>query len=309
MGMSVAVIGLGGIAEKAYLPVLSAWEGIELLLHSRSPAAVARFQAQYRIRRGTTSLDELLGWGPAAAFVITPSSSHRELAERMLDAGVDVYVEKPLTLTLADSRSLAELADRKGKLLMVGFNRRFAPLHRQARELWGDRRIQLAVFEKHRTSAYHPSLYQNHIDDTIHIIDTLRFFCGDGKARHTSFQAEGGKLLGAASTIDLNGGGTGLVLTSLQAGGWHETYALHGESASLYVQAFERLTLVAKGKQTTWDETYASAWMSTLKGRGFVDEIGHFFECVQSRAQPQTSAWEAVRTQELVEAMVAAGKE
>jgi virulence factor len=309
MGMTVAVIGLGGIAEKAYLPILSARQDIELLLCSRNPQAVARYKDQYRIRRGTTHLEELLGWAPQAAFVLTPSSSHREMAEALLSAGVDVYVEKPLTLSLEDSRHLAELADRKRKLLMVGFNRRFAPLHRQARELWGERRIQMAVFQKNRTSAYHPNLYQNHIDDAIHIIDTLRFFCGDGTARHTSYQVEGGKLVGAASTIELKGGGIGLVLTSLQAGGWLETYALHGESTSLIVEAFARLTLLGEDKQTAWEESYASAWQSTLKGRGFVDEIGHFFTCVQSRSQPQTSAWEALKTQELVEAMVAAGKE
>jgi len=309
MALSIAVIGLGGIAEKAYLPVLTSWEGIELLLYSRNPASVVRFQNQYRVRRATSNLDELLGWGPQAAFVITPSSSHRELAQRMLEAGADVYVEKPLTLSLPDSQALAELADRKGRVLMVGFNRRFAPLHRQARELWGDRRIQTAVFQKHRTSAYHPNLYQNHIDDTIHIIDALRYFCGEGIARHTSSQLEGGKLVGAASTIELKGGGTGLVVTSLRAGGWLETYTLHGEAASLQVEAFERLTLTIENRQTTWKESYASAWMNTLKGRGFVDEIGHFFDCVRSRTQPETSAWEAVKTQELVEAMVAAGKE
>jgi virulence factor len=309
MVISAAIIGLGGIAQKAYLPVLSTREEVELLLFSRHPEGVAKIQEQYRIRRGTSRLEELLSWHPQVAFVLTPSATHRQVVEGLLRAGVDVFVEKPLTLTLEDTRYLADLADQEGRLLMVGFNRRFAPLHRQAREIWGGRSIQMAVFQKNRGSAYHPNLYQNYIDDTIHIIDMLRFFCGDGTAAYTSSQVEKDKLVGAASTVLLDRGGFGLVLTSLQAGGWYESYSLHGESTSLYVDAFSRLRLVTEGEQRVWEESYASAWKTTLKARGFVDEIGHFLDCVETRTQPQTSAWEAYRTQQLLEAMVNAGKD
>lgn len=309
MAMSVAVIGLGSIAQKAYLPVLSTWEGIEMLLCSRNPAGVSKIQGQYRIERGTTSLEELIDWQPQAALVLTPSNTHRVIIEQLLLAGIDVYAEKPLTLSLDETRSLAELADKQGKVLMVGFNRRYAPIHHQARQLWGDRPIQMAVLQKNRSSAYHPDLYKNYIDDTIHIIDTLRFFCGDGKAVHTSFQVEHEKLVGAASTVAYSQGGFGMVLTSLQAGHWYENYALHGESTSMYIDAFSRLVLVTENERKVWEESYASAWKSTLKARGFVDEITHFFDCVQSKAVPQTSGWEAFKTQLLLEDMVAAVKE
>ncbi len=309
MAMSVAIIGLGSIAQKAYLPVLSAWEGIDLLLCSRNPAGVAKIQAQYRIERGSTNLEELIDWGPKAALVLTPSSTHRAIVEQLLLAGIDVYVEKPLTLSLDETRGLAELADQKGKVLMVGFNRRYAPLHRQARQLWGDRPIQMAVLQKNRSSAYHPDLYKNYIDDTIHIIDTLRFFCGDGTAVHTSYQVEHEKLVGAASTVAYRHGGYSMVLTSLQAGHWYENYALHGESTSMYIDAFSKLVLVTENEQKVWKESYASAWKTTLKARGFVDEIAHFFNCVQTRAVPQTSGWEAYKTQLLLEDMVAVVKE
>jgi virulence factor len=309
MAMSVAIIGLGSIAQKAYLPVLSAWEGIELYLCSRNPASVAEIGAQYRIERGTSSLEELIDWEPKAALVLTPSSTHHEIVEQLLMAGIDVFAEKPLTLSLDESRNLAELADQKGKILMVGFNRRYAPLHRQARQLWGERPIQMAVLQKNRSSAYHPDLYKNYIDDTIHIIDTLRFFCGDGVAVHTSYQVEHEKLVGAASTVVYPQGGYGLVLTSLQAGHWYENYALHGGSTSIYIDAFSKLVLVTENEQKIWKESYASAWKTTLKARGFVDEIAHFFDCIKTRAVPQTSGWEAYKTQLLLEDMVSAVKE
>ena len=304
MSMSVGIIGLGGIAQKAYLPILPGWEGIELILNSRDPQTLAKFQAQYRLPRATTRLDELIEWHPQAAFVLTPSATHHAIVEQLLSAGIDVFVEKPLTLKLDEARQLAELADQQGRILMVGYNRRYAPLHRQARLLWGDRPIQMAVLQKNRTSAYHPNLRNNYIDDTIHIIDMLRFFCGDGQAAHTLSQVENGKLVGAASTVAYAHGGFGLVLTSLQAGRWYEHYALHGESTSLQIDAFSRLELTTDNEHKVWEETYASAWKTTLKARGFVDEIAHFFECVQSRAKPQTDGWEAYRTQQLLEEMI-----
>jgi hypothetical protein len=51
-------------------------------------------------------------------------------------------------------------------------------------------------------------------------------------------------------------------------------------------------------------ETYASSWKTTLDGRGFTGQVDHFFECVEKRQQPQTSAWDSVETQLLLEQML-----
>ena len=302
--MRVAIIGLGGIARKAYLPLLTTWEGIEVLLCSRTPATVEQVQAQYHLPQGTTDLDELLSWKPQAAFVLTPSPTHRAIAGRMLEAGVDVFVEKPATMRSGETRELAELADALGRVLMVSFNRRYAPLHRQARELWGDRAVGLCVLEKHRASAAHPNLFSNYIDDTIHIIDLLRFFCGDGEVVSTVQQMCQGRLVGAVSMVALQSGGYGMVVTSLQAGRWTERYALHGDETSMYLDAFSRLRLVTEEGEWVWEENYASSWKPALEARGFVDQIAHFFECVRSREHPLTSGWEAFKTQRLLEDMI-----
>ncbi len=306
MTLRVALIGLGGIAEKAYLPLLTSWEGVELLLSSHTPATVREVQERYRLLRGTTDLEELLSWEPQAAFVTTPSPTHYEIARTLLEAGVDVFTEKPATMESDQTLALAELADERERVLMVGFNRRYAPLHQKARELWGEREIGLCTLEKHRDGAAHPNLFSNYIDDTIHIIDLLRFFCGDTeRVVSTVTEMSGGRLVGAFSTAALPSGGYSQVLTSLQAGGWTERYTLHGDGASLYVDAFYRLRLVTGDGEQVWREPYASSWKPTLQARGFTAEIEHFFDCVRSRRQPRTSGWEALKTQRLLEEMVA----
>ncbi|MDH6709503.1 putative dehydrogenase [Kitasatospora sp. MAA19] len=63
-----------------------------------------------------------------------------------MTAGVDVYVDKPLDYTADGARRLVDLADRTGRSLMVGFNRRFAPGYVQAKE----RPRDLIVLQKDR---------------------------------------------------------------------------------------------------------------------------------------------------------------
>ncbi len=306
--MRIAVIGLGDIAQKAYLPLLASWEGLEILLCSRSPDTVQRFQKQYRVPYGTTDLNAVPEWKPQAAFVLTPSPTHATIARFLLETGIDVFLEKPATLHSQETLELAQMADAQKRILMVGFNRRFAPLHQQAKMLWGERPIGLCVLEKHRSSAAHPDLFSNYIDDTIHLIDLLRFLCGEGEALFTVQQVKDERLVGAVSLLALQQGGQGMVVTSLQAGGWREHYALHGSGLSLYVDAFTQLRLVSGGSEQVW-ELNSGEWRSMLEARGFVGQIEHFLACVHNRQMPLTSAWEAYRTQRLLEEMVACRKE
>ncbi len=118
--MLIGVIGLGDIASKAYLPVLGSMEGIDLALCSRSEESVQRVQRQYRIAEATTHLDDLVKMGVTAAFVLSPNETHASIGRTLLEKGVDVFFEKPVTLHSVETQALAELADRNGRVMMVG---------------------------------------------------------------------------------------------------------------------------------------------------------------------------------------------
>jgi len=87
----------------------------------------------------------------------------------------------------------------------------------------------------------------------------------------------------------------------LSAGRWTERFALHGGSASLYLEAFSRLVLVTSENQQVWEETPSFTSRSTSETRGIDDEVRHFFDCVRTRQQPLTSVWDSVKTQHLVD--------
>src|SRR5208337_93715 len=62
-----------------------------------------------------------------AAVIVTPAQSHFTLCKEFLEAGKDVFVEKPLALSNAETKKLAELADRRKRILQVGHILRFDP--------------------------------------------------------------------------------------------------------------------------------------------------------------------------------------
>ncbi len=70
-----------------------------------------------------------------AVSLLTPPSSHREIAEHVLAAGVHLFAEKPLAWTAAEGQAMAEAARRAGKLLMVAQCHRFHEPVRRAKAL------------------------------------------------------------------------------------------------------------------------------------------------------------------------------
>jgi UDP-2-acetamido-3-amino-2,3-dideoxy-glucuronate N-acetyltransferase len=73
--------------------------------------------------------------GLDAVVIATPAALHADLARRALEANKDVFVEKPLALTAAEGRALAEEADRRGRVLMVGHLLEYHPAVERLREL------------------------------------------------------------------------------------------------------------------------------------------------------------------------------
>lgn len=309
--LSVAILGGGGIARKAYLPLLRTWPQVRIVgLFSRTQKTVDEVCADWQIDFGTTELEALLARRPQAAFVLTAIPSHAPLARALLEAGVDVYVEKPATESSTATRELADLAKTDGRILMVGFNRRHALLYRQAREIFAGHRLRMCVIEKHRPSAYHVSLYNNYLDDTIHQIDLLRFFRGEARPNHTSFEMRDGKLVGALSVATLETGGLGVILTSLQAGAWQERATLYGDGLTVEVNAFRELRVKYPQREEVYGLDRPGRWVPELVERGFHGAVKNFFECVRDRRIPEPDGYEAAQTQALVEALVTvAGEE
>jgi len=306
MAQRAAIIGLGGIAQKGYLPLLSNWKDLKICFHSRTPEKLEAIAGQYHIAKATTNFSEVMDWHPQCAFILTPTPTHAELAVKLLKAGVDVYMEKPATPSSAETRELAKLADAQKRILMIAFNRRYAPLSQKAREIWGNRKVALGNFQKSRMKPFFKRLITHINEELVHVIDLIRFLCGEAKALQTVCNLGPHELvMEVASLLQLESGGYASMTATLQAGHWYEHYELNGESATLKLNCFYDLQMIMNEQIQTWKEPYDSTWSSNLVGRGFYGQIEHFFKCVQNREQPNTNAWDSVKTQLLVEDIIA----
>ncbi|MDO6496690.1 Gfo/Idh/MocA family protein [Photobacterium sanguinicancri] len=126
--MKIGVIGLGDIAEKAHLPVLTQLSDIELVFCTRNAERVAQLAAKYRVSETCTDYRQLLTFDIDAVMIHSATFSHFEIAHFFLSQGLPVFVDKPLSDNYADCEILHELAEIKSLPLFMGFNRRYIPL-------------------------------------------------------------------------------------------------------------------------------------------------------------------------------------
>jgi predicted dehydrogenase len=117
----VAVIGTGDWGANL-VRNFAALPGAALVAVCDSdPARLARTAGQVPSARPLATVDEVAGAADVQAAVVSASAvSHYPLARRLLEAGKDVYVEKPLTLEVAHAEELCRLAKDRGRILMVG---------------------------------------------------------------------------------------------------------------------------------------------------------------------------------------------
>ncbi|RZB19229.1 oxidoreductase [Streptomyces sp. F001] len=138
----LAFVGAGNYATSMLLPHLAQRDGVELsTVVTTTALSAANAQRKFGFAEATTDLDAVLGDKSIdAVFVVTRHSSHAELTRRALLAGKTVFVEKPLALTEDELAGVLAAVEESGNdRLQVGFNRRFAPLLREARERFGAR--------------------------------------------------------------------------------------------------------------------------------------------------------------------------
>ncbi|MEU5512120.1 bi-domain-containing oxidoreductase [Streptomyces fungicidicus] len=138
----LAFVGAGNYASSMLLPHLAQREGVTLsTVVTTTALSGANARRKFGFERATTDLDAVLG-DPSvdAVFVVTRHSSHAELTRKALLSGKAVFVEKPLALTEDELAGVLAAVEESGNdRLQVGFNRRFAPLLREARERFGTR--------------------------------------------------------------------------------------------------------------------------------------------------------------------------
>jgi predicted dehydrogenase len=129
--VAIGFVGAGSYASSMLLPHLAKIPAARLahVATTKSLSAV-NAQEKFGFTMASTDADSVFGDDSLdAIFVVTRHASHAKLVCRALRTGKAVFVEKPLALTRAEADQIAQVIEETGNnRLMVGFNRRFAPL-------------------------------------------------------------------------------------------------------------------------------------------------------------------------------------
>ncbi len=118
--MKIGIIGLGNIAQKAYLPVYSQLrDQATFILATRNEQTRKEISEKYGFKEMVASTEELIEAGISACFVHAATKVHGQLVKQLLEAGIHVFVDKPLSENLAEVKEIQTLAAEKNLLLMV----------------------------------------------------------------------------------------------------------------------------------------------------------------------------------------------
>lgn len=283
--VGVGVIGSGNYASTMLLPHLASNPDVHLSVVATATAlSGATAQERFGFDQVTSDYRALIEDDSVDAVVIaTRHDLHAGMVSEMIAAGKAVFVEKPLALTIDELDQVIESIRSAGnQRLMVGFNRRFAPLLRQMKEAWGE-----GQGEQH----LHYTVNAGPLDNESWYRDTTRY--------GSRFEGEGGhfidvfswwlgedpiEVIGVSSpgdpddlglTLRYPGGSIGHIsyLTRGSRGFPKETFFVSGESHTARLDNFKEATI--------WSER----GKKDLRSRGRVDkgqaaQIAAFVEAV-----------------------------
>ncbi len=295
--LKIGIIGLGDIAQKAYLPVLSS-KDLEIHLFTRNQERLAQIGRQYRLSNLHFSFESILESGIKGAFVHTATESHESIIEQLLMYDIHVYVDKPITYDYASSKRLIDLADSRGLNLMVGFNRRYAPAYRELKQ---SENPNMIILQKNRHSL--PGDIRTFVfDDFIHVIDTMRYlFTRPLKEVLVRGMKREGLLIHVVVQLIAENGSIAIGIMNRDSGTLEEKVEVFSsEEKNTVINMINMSTM----RQKTEISSGINDWESTLSKRGFESIIQDFLQAIENGTKPQFSMQDALLTHEMCENVV-----
>ncbi len=317
--LRVAVIGAGNIAQR-HLQVLTAHPGCEVvLLCDLDPVTRAETAKRFEIPEQVETTNAVVQRDDIdAVFVLVSVTAMAAVATGFLDAGLPTFLEKPPGLYSTDTARLAEVAERRGAMAMVGLNRRFYASHLEIRQrLADDTPLATVTVEAHEDLARLPEKWKATrgseipavvlrrwaIANGIHALDLLRFFGGEVAEVHSAVhdRFEHGFPDANTAVLRFANGTHGRALMDWMAPGNHR-FELRGVGVRATSQPGFGTTMLAQRGEA---EVRLEPDADDLKFKpGFWKQDSAFLESVRQGVVPQSPAAtlaDAHRTMVLIE--------
>lgn len=291
--VGVGWIGAGSFSRTKLLPALRKITGHEFAgLANATGISAQRAAKSFGFRYCSTDPSEILD-DPSiqAVFIGTRHHLHARLVIAALEHGKHVFVEKPLCVSEAELNQIAEVYASSGRILSVGFNRRFSPFARECKNFFEGRRDPLSIL--YRVNAgllprthwiYDPT--QGHgrvIGEICHFVDLIGFLASCQPVEVQAWPVKGSNdsaednlhiqvLLTDGSRAEI------LYLSSGNASVPKEHVEVFGQGRTAICEDFRKYYLY-------YDNRRRSSWLFA-QDKGYREELRAFIEAVARGGEP-----------------------
>lgn len=304
--MKVGVIGAGNWGKNLVRTFyhLGALAGVAEV----NPDLRLKIQEQYPETPVYDNLQPLLDTGIPAVAIATPVQTHYQLTREALLAGKDVFVEKPLTLSTKDAADLVALAEKTGKILMVGHLLLYQPAIQWLKASIASGAIgQIASLSQERLKLGRVRRVENVLwSFGVHDVAVLLYLVGQAP---NSVDAAGQSFLQPHIEDDvyLHLCFPGEVKAHLHVSWlWPEqrrTLTIVGSEGMLVYNELEQKVTLHKKQVTRNLEQIDQGSEVVFEGDAepLLQECGHFLECIIERKKPLSHGASAVEVIEVLE--------
>ncbi|MBA2680847.1 MAG: Gfo/Idh/MocA family oxidoreductase [Ktedonobacteraceae bacterium] len=330
MALPIIHVGLGGWGSSWAATIVAKNKNVETVAWVEIDAKTLQ-QVQQRLDlpedRCFTSLEEALAATQAEAVLITASlPGHVPSTKAALQAGKHVLLEKPFAPSVAEAQELVELAEERGKILMISQNYRYAPVVRTATKLIQEQAIgnvgivnvdfrrydNIRPFEEHRHyKIWEPLL----VDMSIHHFDLMRLVIGQEplQVMCKTWNPSWSKYVEPAAgvmTITFDGGAVvsyrGNWVSMEPQTNWTGDWHMEGEKGELVWSCRgdqpEYVTLRPLG------ESASDIELPEFAGIDRAGSLAAFVQAVQTNTEPETSGRHNLKTLALMFAAIESAK-
>jgi polar amino acid transport system substrate-binding protein len=263
--IGVGVIGAGGYVPAMLLPHFKS-EGVEFRsIATASGVSAHNVGKRFGFAHAVSSAEEVLDDATVNLVVIgTRNNTHAGLARGALERNKHVFVEKPLALNDGDLESVLHAAENSSGKLMVGFNRRFAPLTQRAKDFFRNHDSPLSMLYRVNAGRIPNEHWMQDpvegggriIGEACHFIDLLQYLAGAPPVYlfAESISAKSSKIVDADSifiTLRFADGSNGCVayLSEGDKSLAKERVEIFGGGRAFVLDDFRRATLYKDGRE------------------------------------------------------------
>jgi myo-inositol 2-dehydrogenase/D-chiro-inositol 1-dehydrogenase len=244
-----------------------------------------------------------------AVLISTPTATHAALIEAAVQAGKPVWCEKPVALTLAETRRVVDVVEGSGVPVMVGFMRRFDPGYAMAK-----RKIEageVGRIERFRALscdfpppplAFIATSGGIFVDMLVHDFDLARFLVGEieevsawGSVLTDPGYAEAGDVDTAVVLLRFANGALGVLESSRRTTwGYDVRTEIAGSRAKLVIEASQKTPLLISRDLAYQGDHYES--FPDRFGAAYRAELEYFFACLRAGTPPTPGVQDALES-------------